>query len=648
MEDNGIFVAGTNQDDSPNRNNRNGGNFCHPDSREILSQVTVHKYYARYDSEKKRRETWKELVERNMMMHINCYPKLAKEIREVYEKFVITHKVYPSMRSMQFGGRAIERDNSRMFNCCYAPVDDIHIFSEIMFLSLLGTGVGYSVQKHHVEKLPVLNRDPNAKTYKYLVSDCCKGWSDCIKVLLKYYFGFKERKPVFDFSDIRHAGSLLKTSGGRAPGPQPLRKCLVRISRILDPIPNGTKLIPIQCHDIICHIADAVLAGGVRRSALIAGFSMDDEEMINCKSGKWWESNEQRGRANNSAIIPRNDVTQDQFEQLFKKIKDSGSGEPGIYFTNNMDWFTNPCSEIALEPFQFCNLCEINVSDVDGMKDFVERCQAAAFIGTLQAGYTDFYYIRPIWKEQTEKSALLGVSMTGIASNKVTEEMMREGAAAVCHTNMRISQLIGIKPSERLTCVKPAGTTSCVAGTSSGIHAWHAPYFIRRLRIGKIERLYDYLIQEIPDLIDDDVFDKANRAVLEIPMKAPDGSIFRSEPALHLLERVKSVHRNWIKTAHVKGDNTHNVSCTVSIKEDEWEEVRDWMWNNRDCFNGLAVLPHDGGTYQQAPFEDITKERYEELVQHLVKIDLTKVIEEDDTTARKEELACAGGNCELK
>lgn len=615
---------------------------------DILSAITIHKYYACYNSEKKRRETWKELVERNMMMHIRKYPKLEKEIREIYEKFVLPHKIYPSMRSMQFGGNAIERDNSRMFNCCYAPVDDLHVFSEIMFLSLLGTGVGYSVQKHHVEKLPALNRDPNAKTYKFLVSDCCKGWADCIKVLLKYYFGFKKEKPLFDFRDIRPAGSLLRTSGGRAPGPRPLSRCIQKISKILDSLPNGTKLSPIQCHDIICHIADAVLAGGVRRSALIAGFSMDDEEMINCKSGSWWEHNEQRGRANNSVIIPRNGVSKEWFDLLFKKIKDSGAGEPGLYFTNNTEWFTNPCSEIALEPFQFCNLCEINASNIEGMEDFVERCKAAAFIGTLQAGYTDFYYIRPIWKEQTEKSALLGVSMTGIASNKVTEEMMKEGAEAIYHTNMRTSQLIGIKPSERMTCVKPAGTTSCVAGTSSGIHAWHAPFFIRRLRIGKIERLYDYLTQSIPDLIDDDVFDKANKAVIEIPMKAPEGSIFRNEPAIHLLERVKIVHQNWIKTGHIKGDNTHNVSCTVNIKEDEWDEVREWMWNNRECFNGLAVLPHDGGTYQQTPFEDITEERYQEMLQHLVKIDLTKVIEEDDTTARKEEVACGGGACELR
>jgi ribonucleoside-diphosphate reductase alpha chain len=615
-------------------------------SNQILSEITVYMKYSKYLPELNRRETWEELVTRNMNMHIKKYPALREEIETAYQ-FVYNKKVLPSMRSLQFGGKPIEISPNRIYNCAYLPIDDHRAFGEAMFLLLGGTGVGYSVQKHHVELLPEIRKPNPKRTRRYLIADSIEGWADAVKMLVKSYFEGGSTY-AFDFSDIRAKGARLVTSGGKAPGPQPLKECLIKLQGILDSKEDGDRLSPIEVHDMVCHVADAVLAGGIRRAALISLFSADDEEMIACKSGNWWETNPQRGRANNSATLMRHKLTKEFFMDLWKRVELSNAGEPGIYLSNDKDWGTNPCCEIALRPFQFCNLCEVNASDIESQEDLNARVKAAAFIGTLQAGYTDFHYLRPIWKRTTEKDALIGVSMTGIGSGAVLNCNMKEAAKLVKQENERVAGIIGINKSARTTTVKPAGTTSLTLGTSSGIHAWHNDYYVRRIRVGKNEAIYTYLAEYHPELVEDEYFRPHDTAVISIPQKAPEGAIMRTESPFQLLDRIKKVHLEWVKPGHRSGNNTHNVSATVSLKPEEWELAGEWMWENRNHYNGLSVLPYNGGTYTQAPFEDITKETYEEMLESLTNIDLSNVIELDDNTDLSGELACAGGACEIK
>jgi ribonucleoside-triphosphate reductase len=616
-------------------------------SNKILSKITVYMKYAKYIPELNRRESWHELVTRNMNMHIKKYPKLEDQIKENY-KLVYDKKVLPSMRSLQFSGKPIEISPNRVYNCAYLPIDHVDSFSETMFLLLGGTGVGYSVQKHHIEKLPPVNKPYLRRNKRFLIGDSIEGWADSIKVLMKSYLNGKSSRIEFDFSDIRPKGAQLVTSGGKAPGPQPLKECIVRITGLLNTKEDGEQLTTLEVHDIICYIADAVLAGGIRRAALISLFSADDHEMIACKSGQWWENNPQRGRANNSACLIRHKITKDFFMDIWKRVELSKTGEPGIYFNNDKDWGTNPCCEIALRPYQFCNLCEVNASDIDSQEEFNIRVKAAAFIGTLQASYTAFHYLREIWQETTEKDALIGVSMTGIGSAAVLQMDMKAAANIVKRENSRVAKLIGINNAARCTTVKPAGTTSLALGTSSGIHAWHNKYYVRRMRVGKNESIYGYLKYKHPSLLEDDYFRPHDTAVISIPQKAPAGSILRTESPFDLLERVKKVAIEWVKPGHRKGSNTHNVSATISLKDDEWNDAGEWMWENREHYNGLSVLPYDGGSYVQAPFEDISASKYSELLKDLEEIDLTKIIETDDHTDLAGELACTGGACEIK
>ena len=615
-------------------------------SNRILSDITVYMKYAKYLPELNRRETWEELVTRNKNMHIKSYPNLKEEIEEVY-KLVYDKKVLPSMRSMQFGGKPIEVAPNRIYNCAFMPISHIDSFAECMFLLLGGTGVGFSVQRHHVKQLPAIQQPYPKRTRRFLIGDSIEGWADSVKVLLKSYMNGGGSRIVFDYSDIRPKGARLVTSGGKAPGPQPLKECLVKIEGMLREKENGTKLTTLEAHDIVCHIADAVLAGGIRRAALISLFNADDDEMISCKSGQWWETNPQRGRANNSAVLMRHKITKKFFLDLWKRVELSGAGEPGIYFNNDKDWGTNPCCEIALRPFQFCNLCEVNVSNIESQDDLNQRVKAAAFIGTLQAGYTEFHYLRDVWRETTEKDALIGVSMTGIGSGTVLGYDMEEAAKTVKVENARIAKIIGINKSARTTTVKPAGTTSLTLGTSSGIHAWHNDYYIRRVRVGKNEAIYPYLKEHHPALVEDEFFRPHDTAVIQIPQKAPEGSILRTESPFDLLDRVKKVAQEWIKPGHRAGSNTHNVSATISLKENEWEAAGEWMWENRKYYNGLSVLPYDGGTYTQAPFEDITEEKYQKMMRALSDVDLSRIVEEKDETNLTGELACAGGACEI-
>jgi len=632
---------------------------------DTLSKITVFSKYAKYLPDQKRRETWDEIVDRYQNMMIKKYPKLETAIKNS-AVFIREKKVLPSMRALQFAGPAAEVNNSRIYNCCFLPVDSLYSFSETMFLLLGGTGVGYSVQKHHVDQLPVIKRQDVYKQKTWLIEDSIMGWADAVKVLMKFYFegGFK---PKFDFRAIRHKGARLVTAGGKAPGPEPLKIALTHIDAIMERKENGSKLTPLECHDIMCHIANSVLAGGIRRSAMIALFSYDDEEMVTCKYGNWWELNEQRGRANNSAVLVRDEVFAAEFTDLWKRIEASGSGEPGIYWTNNKDWGTNPCCEIALRPYQFCNLCEVNVSDVVDQEDLNNRVAVAAFFGTLQAGFFDFHYLRDVWQKTTEKDALLGIGMTGIASGEILKYNLEYAANTAITVNRDISMLIGTNEAARITCIKPSGTTSLVLGTASGIHAWHAPYYLRTMRFNKNEDIAMYLMINHPELCEDDVLRPKDTLCVRIPVKAPEGSIFRTETAIDTLERVKKFSTEWIKPGHIKGDNTHNVSATISIDSqrkigndkfdmmgnegvkviNEWEVVGEWMWQNRQFYNGLSVLPTFNHTYQQAPFEDITEEQYNKRVSHLKALDLSNVMEIDDNVQFSQIASCAGGACEI-
>jgi len=938
----------------------------------ILSDITVYMKYARYLDDKQRRENWKELCDRNMKMHIEKHPSLKEDIQNAYS-YVLDKKVLPSMRSMQFAGKPIGVSPNRIFNCAYCPVDHQKVFSEVMFLLLGGTGVGFSVQTHHIEKLPEIKCPSTKRTRRFLIGDSIEGWSDAIHALMKSYFTGSS-KVRFDFSDIRPKGARLITSGGKAPGPQPLKECLVKMEGILDEKESGDQLTSIEVHDLVCHIADAVLAGGIRRAALISLFSIDDEEMLSAKSGEWYETNPQRGRANNSVVLMRNRITKNKFLDIWERVKASGSGEPGFYFTNDAEYGANPCCltgdnkiltsqgyemiedlpqnttinfvnlngevvegivyetgekasyeiksgntkdpfviratedhrfmlnngeeceaqdlygkrlmpfyamkkaeesldlkygflfgdgsfranselhkniecsftpvkddsvkrmflktgwssnkttftvgvsfeelqdygidtskasherkmidllnmekedacdfltglysangsivkgarvalkttsedvankinsfyqevgiksyvttnkakkvkwdngvyvsrksydvnisdlksvikfaknisfvqeyktealenlikskapyvysvtsigiqkvydfslfddthwgvvngivthncEISLRPFQFCNLTEVNVSDVDSQEEYENRVWAATVIGTLQASYTDFHYLRPVWKRNTEKDYLIGVSMTGIASGKVLELDMPKAAELCKKVNKEIANKIGIKAAARTTTVKPAGTTSLTLGTSSGIHAWHNEHYIRRIRVGKGEAIYGYLKRNHPEIIKEDFYRPHDTAVIEVPQRAPEGSITRSESAMNFLSRVKSVSADWVKNGHRRGPNTNNVSATITVKPGEWDSVGEWMWENRSIYNGLSILPFSEHTYKQAPFEDCTSAKYSEMIEHITNINLDNINEEEDNTDLTGEIACSGGACELK
>lgn len=658
--------------------------------KKALSDITVFNKYAKFLPKKSRRENYLEISHRNRDMNIRKYPQIANAILDAYAKFVDKKRVLPSMRSMQFGGRPIELAENRIFNCAYFPIEHTRAYAELMFLLLGGTGAGYSVQKRHTNKMHKVKAPESDGEYKFQVQDSIIGWADTIKVVAKAFLN-AGTLPIFDYRDIREKGADLVTTGGKAPGPEPLRQCVTLITAIFRNA-IGRRLRPIEIHDICCIVADSVRAGGIRRAAMIALFDRDDQEMLKCKSPvtlrEWhvvdpvthnvyfiddyqvphtkqlqkWEFDflmetktfpwgvvyPYRARANNSAVLPRGEVTETEFRDLMQIIQTSGCGEPGIYWTSNPDWGTNPCCEIALRPYQMCNLTTINVSAIHNQEEFNAAASTAAFIGTLQAGYTDFHYLNPQWKITCEEDALLGVSMTGIASGNIDTLDKKEAARSAIKTNQETAAKIGINPALRITTVKPEGTSSLVLGTSSGIHAWHGTYFLRRMRAGKDEALAQYMMEVVPELVEEDVTDP-NQVVLSFPQKAPDNAVTRHETMDEFLERIKDISETWVHSGHIKGDNRHNVSCTVSVKPDEWEALSTWMWKHKNSYNGISVMPFFGSTdYPQAPFEDITKEQYEALLPLLNKINIEHIIELDGSEIDLAgEAACAGSACEI-
>ncbi len=530
---------------------------------------------------------------------------------------------------------------------------------------------------------------------------------------MKAHF-FGKAAPEFDYSDIRPKGSPLKTSGGVAPGPAPLAKALAQIEEVLL-FAKGRKLLDIEVHDIACMIADCVISGGIRRSAMISLFDKDSDAMMHCKGmydltfhkvlnlatfspklmdtlvsgglvedqklsvkigyveggvhkGRiitmtqaqyeqlqknpkvgWWQVAPWRGRANNSAMLHRGETTREEFDKLFTALRYSYSGEPAFYWIWDYLMGANPCVEIALMIMQFCNLCEINAGKIRSKQDYLRAVRCAAIIGTLQASYTNFHYLRDQWRINCEKEALLGIGVTGIASGNIDPDWLEEGAALAKEVNAQWAQKLGINPAARITCVKPSGTTSCVLGTSSGIHAWHDRFFIRRMRIDKMEAIYPYLKSVMPaELLEDELEKPDTLAVLSIPIKAPQGAIVRDdEDVFKFLDRVMTWQKRWVSAGHRSGAHQHNVSATINVREEEWDKLADFLWDNRLDYAGLSVLPYDGGMYRQAPFESIDEATYERLAALAPKnFDLTQVLESADATARQLESACAGGACE--
>jgi ribonucleotide reductase alpha subunit len=928
----------------------------------LLSAIVAFRTYAKFVPHLGRRESLAESINRNMNMHLDRFPKLSSDITKAYN-YVHNLKVMPSMRALQFSGEAILKNHARQYNCSFTNIDNVRVFGEILYLLLSGVGVGFSVQKHHTRNLPKL-KQPKENGF-FSVQDSIMGWAQSIDLLMEAYF-YGRVKPRFDFGDIRPKGSYLVTTGAKAPGPEPLKKMLEMVEEKLKNA-IGRQLRPIELHDIICIISDAVLAGGIRRAALISLFDRDDTEMLKSKSGEWWNNFPWRARANNSAVLPRNEVSKDEFFEIFKICKESGSGEPGFSWSNNTDWGFNPCvtgeteiltsegyqridelvdqptkiwngfewsevtpkitgynqeiltinfsdgrtlnctpyhkfhisidyrggtkiveakdlepgmklikhefpimdtmleledaytngfvsaegmelnktlyvykpkemcleriqnkklvkweennnryrvilnktplsknfvpldysvnsklewlsglfdgdgtelkegglqlvsinrdfltnlqkllstlgiqckvlfankagmrlmpdgkggsaffqcqnayricigakqmqnlkslglkcermsfektpqrdasqfvsvvditengfaekvycfnepkrhmgifngvltgqcHEIALNSNQFCNLTTINQTDIKSEKDFLNRVYQAALLGTLQASYTNFDYLRPSWQITTERESLLGVSFTGIADSKsmINAEMLKKASQLVLDVNEKYSKKIGINLAARTTTIKPEGTSSCVLGSSSGIHARHAQHYIRRIRMNKDDSLAVYLKNTIPSLVEDDIFSSTG-VVVSIPQESPNGAILReNETALSLFNRTLYYSRNWVNPGHRYGDNKHNVSVTISVKDNEWEDLRNQMWENRDLYSGISLLPYDGGNYQQAPFEECSKEKYEEMSKQVKDIDLKQVKEETDNTARVKTVACSGGACEI-
>ena len=604
-----------------------------------LQNYTFVSKYARWIPEKNRRETWKEAVERvkNMMHTMYADKNISEEINWVYD-LMYKKKILGSQRGLQFGGDPILKRHAKIYNCTASYCDRLRFFQECFWLLLCGSGTGFSVQQHHIAKLPTLEHETEAgEGTKYVVEDSIEGWADALGVLLSSYFSkpieefkmYKNTYVVFDYSNIRIKGSDLSSGVGKAPGFEPLAKGLERIRDLLDRCikNNQKKLRPIDAYDIVMHSSDAVLSGGVRRSASLALFSADDQEMIKAKTGNWYLENPQRARSNNSALLLKDETSFEKFQSLMESVKEFG--EPGFIWSDSTEMVFNPCVEISLWPvnektgesgWQGCNLSTINCSSIENEEDFYERCKAAAIIGTLQAGFTKLDYLGKNSEEIFARESLLGVSMTGIMEKYdliLSEKVLKAGAKIAVETNKEIAKKIGINQAARVTCLKPEGTSSSMLGTSSGIHPHHAKRYIRHVQANILEAPYQHFKSYNPQACEKSYW-SANDTdeVIKFPIEVPDGSKTKNQlPAVDMLSIVKNTQKNWVysgKNKHLCTQDSlnHNVSNTVTVKPDEWSDVTKYIYDNRKYFAGISLIPQSGDKdYTQAPFTTVYTSR---------------------------------------
>jgi ribonucleoside-triphosphate reductase len=617
--------------------------------------------YSRFLPEKNRRENWNETVARyfNFMEdHLQKHSEytMTRELRNKLEAAVVNLEVMPSMRAIMTAGKALERDNTAGYNCSYLPIDDPKAFDEAMYILLCGTGVGFSVEQKYVNQLPEVPDQLFDSQTTIVVADSKEGWAKALRQLMALLYSGEIAK--WDLSKVRPAGTRLKTFGGRASGPAPLEE-LFKFTIAKFKGAMGRRLTSIECHDILCKIGEVVVVGGVRRSAMISLSDLQDDKMRNAKSGAWWEQNGQRALANNSATYTQMPDTS-QFLHEWTSLYDSHSGERGIFSREasvkqamkngrrdpNYEFGTNPCSEIILRPYQFCNLTEVVVRAEDTVEDLKRKVEIATILGTFQATMTHFPYLRKIWQKNTEDERLLGVSLTGILDNKMMGEVSATTAKnleqlrqVAVDTNLQYSGILGIPQSAAITCVKPSGTVSQLVDSASGIHTRHSPYYIRRVRGDKKDPLSQFMINAgIP--AEDCVMRPESTVVFSFPQKSPDGARIREDlTAIKHLDLWLQYQRHFCE---------HKPSVTISVKENEWLEVGAWVFRNFDEISGISFLPHDGGSYRQAPYEECTKEEYESFLSKMPKtIDWDSLNEMDDNVEGAQLLACVAGHCEI-
>jgi len=621
--------------------------------------------YARWLSEENRRETWSETVDRYfdyIQKHLkekhNYTPdeSLVAELKQ----FVFDRNVMPSMRSVMTAGPALERDNVAGYNCSFLPVDSLRSFDEAMYILMCGTGVGFSVESIYVNKLPVIAETFEKTDTIIVVEDSKAGWAKALRELIALLY--QGRIPAIDVTKVRPAGARLKTFGGRASGPQPLINLFDFTIKTFKHA-AGRKLKPVEAHDIMCKIGEVVVVGGVRRSAMISLSDLNDHDMATAKAGAWWENHPQRALSNNSVAFTGKPEMND-FIAEWKSVYDSKSGERGIYNVKaaqsqaskfgrrdpEIHYGTNPCAEIILRPYQFCNLSEVVIREDDTVENIARKVELATILGTWQSTLTDFKYLRKVWKDNTEEERLLGVSLTGQFGHKYmsgqqglnklaqTLEYLRELAVL---TNEKEAGKIGINPSAAITCVKPSGTVSQLVGVSSGMHPWHSEYYIRTVRGDKKDPLTQFLTDSgIP--AEDDFMKPNDTTVFSFPVKAPKNAIKRNDlTAIDHLNIWLTYQRSWCE---------HKPSITVSIREDEWMEVGAWVYKHFEELSGVSFLPYSEHTYVQAPYQDITKEEYEEFVKKMPKHiawENLSLYETEDSTTGSQSLACISGECEL-
>jgi len=618
--------------------------------------------YSRYLDDKGRREHWPETVERYMnfmQKHLSekYNYRISDELHDELFNAINNLEVMPSMRAIMTAGEALERQNIAGFNCSYLPIDDVKAFDEAMYILLCGTGVGFSVEQKYVNKLPEIPCKLYDSESVVVVKDSKEGWAKALRQVISLLYAGEA--PKWDVSSVRPAGTRLKTFGGRASGPEPLVELFKYVVSKFKGA-AGRKLTSLEAHDILCKIGEVVVVGGVRRSAMISLSDLGDDRMAHAKAGNWWDGNGQRALANNSAVY---DVKPDvgQFMREWSSIYESHSGERGIFNRYaselqaakngrrelNKEWGTNPCSEIILRPYQFCNLSSVIVRSSDTLDRLRNKVRLATILGTFQSTLTHFPYLRKVWQTNTEEERLLGVSMTGILDNALLNDpddvglagRLEELRSVAVEVNANVAKALGINQSVAITCVKPEGTVSQLTGTASGIHPQHASYYIRRVRSDNKDPLTDFLkAQGFPS---EPCFMKPDSTtVFSFPMKVAEGAVLRDDiDAIKHLRLWLAFQRHWCE---------HKPSVTISVKEHEWPEVGAWVWKHFDEITGVSFLPHDGGSYRQAPYEECTKEQYEEALNTMPKeINWDAFIEVTDNVEGAQTLACVSGNCEI-